>query len=80
LYLSGSCNTDYWNYGDRRKLNWPTHKQLYAHNKRHMEKLPETQAVLKMFPVWGRLEKDGTFSFDLARARFGVLGGIGFGY
>lgn len=44
-----------------------------------MEKLPQTQAIAKAFP-WGRLESDGTFSFDIARGRFGVLGGSGYGY
>lgn len=44
-----------------------------------MEKLPQTQAITKSFP-WGRLESDGTFSFDIARGRFGVLGSSGYGY
>lgn len=44
-----------------------------------MENLPQTQAIVKAFP-WGRLETDGTFSFDIARGRFGVLGGSGYGY
>jgi hypothetical protein len=44
-----------------------------------MERLAETQAVISQFP-WGRLERDGTFNFDVARARFGVLGGDGCGY
>jgi hypothetical protein len=44
-----------------------------------MELLPETQAILRQFP-WGRLEKDGSFSFDIARARLDVLGAAGYGY
>ena len=44
-----------------------------------MEKLPQTQAIVKSFP-WGRLESDGSFSFDVARGRFGVLGASGYGY
>ncbi|KAH9839866.1 uncharacterized protein C8Q71DRAFT_744582 [Rhodofomes roseus] len=44
-----------------------------------MERLPETQAILRMFP-WGRLESDGTFNFDIARARLDVLGSSGYGY
>lgn len=44
-----------------------------------MEKLPQTRAITKSFP-WGRLESDGTFSFDIARGRFGVLGSSGCGY
>lgn len=37
------------------------------------------QAITKSFP-WGRLESDGSFSFDIARGRFGVLGASGYGY
>ncbi len=44
-----------------------------------MKRLPQTQAITKSFP-WGRLESDGTFNFDIARGRFGVLGGSGYGY
>ncbi|KAF9058329.1 hypothetical protein BDP27DRAFT_1303897 [Rhodocollybia butyracea] len=44
-----------------------------------MQRLPATQAIVKSFP-WGRLEIDGTFSVDLARGRFDVLGGSGYGY
>lgn len=44
-----------------------------------MERLPETRALLESFP-WGRLEKDYTFSVELARARFNVLGGTGTGF
>ena len=44
-----------------------------------MKRLPETQAIVRMFP-WGRLETDGTFNYDIACARFGVLGSAGYGY
>ncbi|KDR82444.1 hypothetical protein GALMADRAFT_824344 [Galerina marginata CBS 339.88] len=44
-----------------------------------MERMPQTQAIIKSFP-WGRLETDGSFSFDIARGRFGVLGASGYGY
>jgi hypothetical protein len=44
-----------------------------------MERLPETQAILKMFP-WGRMEKDGSFQEDITMAKFDVLGGDGYGY
>ena len=44
-----------------------------------MQHLPEAQQALKSFP-WGRIEHDGTFSFDLVRGRFGVLGGTGAGF
>ncbi len=43
-----------------------------------MGKLPITQAIVNSFP-WGRLESDGSFNFDIARGRFGVLG-ISSGY
>ena len=32
-----------------------------------------------MFP-WGRLEMDGTFSYEITCARFDVLGGSGYGF
>ncbi len=44
-----------------------------------MEKLHQIQAITKLFP-WGRLECDGSFNFDIARGRFRVLGGSGYGY
>lgn len=44
-----------------------------------MQNLPQTQAIVKAFP-WGRLESDGSFSFDIVRGRFGVLGSSGYGY
>lgn len=44
-----------------------------------MERLPQTQAIIKSFP-WGRLESDGSFNSDVARGRFRVLGASGYGY
>lgn len=44
-----------------------------------MERQAQTDALTTSFP-WGRLEKDGTFNFDIARGRFGVLGAKGHGY
>lgn len=44
-----------------------------------MLRLPEFQATLKAF-TWGRLEADGSFCFDIAKARFNVLGNQGMGY
>lgn len=44
-----------------------------------MERLPQTQAIIKSFP-WGRLESDDSFNFDIARGRFEVLGTSGYGY
>ncbi|KAJ6594279.1 hypothetical protein B0H19DRAFT_56543 [Mycena capillaripes] len=59
--------------------NTKTHKELCGDNKRHMLRASAFTAILLQFP-WGRLEKDGTFSADLARARYKVLGSTGFGY
>ncbi|KAF9065207.1 hypothetical protein BDP27DRAFT_71116 [Rhodocollybia butyracea] len=73
LYCSTQCAKRHWN-----ETSSP-HKSLCPHNKRHMQRLPETQAVVKSFP-WGRLETDGTFNLEIARGRFSVLGGSGYGY
>ncbi|EJD42597.1 hypothetical protein AURDEDRAFT_105338 [Auricularia subglabra TFB-10046 SS5] len=56
-----------------------THSELCKDNQRHMKRLPDAVAIIKQFP-WGRLEKDGTFSLDVARARFDVLGADGYGF
>ncbi|KAJ7057961.1 hypothetical protein C8F01DRAFT_302934 [Mycena amicta] len=44
-----------------------------------MERRAYYDDLVKTFP-WGRLESDGTFSFDIARGRFDVFGGTGTGY
>jgi hypothetical protein len=44
-----------------------------------MLRLPAFQAELKQFP-WGRLEDDGAFNDDLAKARFAVLGASDMGF
>ena len=44
-----------------------------------MERLPETQELIKSFP-WGRIESDGSTSNEVIKARFDVLGGSDFGY
>lgn len=44
-----------------------------------MRRLPETVAIVAQFP-WGRLEKDGSFNYEVARARFNVLGQDRCGY
>lgn len=44
-----------------------------------MLKVPTVQATLMQFP-WGRIESDTSFSNDVARGRFGVLGATGFGF
>jgi hypothetical protein len=44
-----------------------------------MLRLPEFRAILTQFP-WGRIESDGSFSEDVARGRFKVLGSTGFGF
>ncbi|KAK1226856.1 hypothetical protein PQX77_010160 [Marasmius sp. AFHP31] len=77
LYCSAECAKRDWKTS--MIPNAPTHKALCADNKRHMQRLPETQAVVKSFP-WGRVETDGSFSFDIARGRFKVLGASDHGY
>lgn len=42
-------------------------------------RFPAVVDVLKQFP-WGKMEKDGTFHFDIVVASFGVLGQEGYGY
>lgn len=44
-----------------------------------MQRLPATEALILSFP-WGRLERDGHFNQEVARGRFKVLGGKGFGF
>lgn len=44
-----------------------------------MKKTPLVRGMIELFP-WGRIEKDGTFVADLAKAQFDVLGATGFGY
>ena len=51
---------------------------LHTHQ-RHMLRVPEVRATLKLFP-WGKLESDGTFAESLIRAYFGVLGAEDHGY
>ena len=46
---------------------------------RHMEQIQKAQSALKSFP-WGRLETDNTFCFELAKARFKILGETGNGF
>ncbi|SJL13376.1 uncharacterized protein ARMOST_16818 [Armillaria ostoyae] len=77
IYCSKECSKEDWNKGTG--LKYFTHKQLCPDNKRHMLRLPETQAILTSFP-WGRLETDGTFNDSIARGRFDVLGGSNFGF
>lgn len=44
-----------------------------------MKRADQFKAILFQFP-WGRLEKDGSFSEDIARGRFKVLGAAGYGF
>ena len=44
-----------------------------------MKRLPYFQSEIKQFP-WGRLESEGSFCREIARGRYGVLGGDGFGF
>ena len=48
-------------------------------HQRHMERLPQTQAITKSFP-WGRVECDGTSNMAIALGRFGVFGTSGCGF
>lgn len=73
------CSKLLWHHGDPTHPRSVPHKDLCVDNKRHMKRLAETQAILKMFP-WGRLEKDGSCCQDAVRAQFDVLGGANYGY
>ncbi|GJE89312.1 zinc finger MYND domain-containing protein [Phanerochaete sordida] len=77
IYCSKACSRKDWTtpWGPGQ----PTHRDLCGDYKRHMERLPAFQAETVSFP-WGRLELDGMFNFDIARARFDVLGGTGTGF
>lgn len=44
-----------------------------------MKKAPGVRAIVAQFP-WGRVEKDGSFAAEIARARFDVLGGTDYGF
>ncbi|KAJ7675630.1 hypothetical protein DFH06DRAFT_663438 [Mycena polygramma] len=55
------------------------HKVWCSAFKGHMDCLSEVQSVIRSFP-WGRVEEDGIFFDDLARARYKLLGGAGFGF
>ncbi|KAK7472199.1 hypothetical protein VKT23_000321 [Stygiomarasmius scandens] len=77
LYCSKECSKRAWTTSNPPGA--PTHKQLCADNARHMTRLPQTQAIVKQFS-WGRIESDGTFNRDIARGRFGVLGGDDVGF
>ncbi|KAJ6465616.1 hypothetical protein C8R47DRAFT_1154686 [Mycena vitilis] len=76
LYCSKECQLKDWK--GRRYPHQP-HKVLCSVFKGHMSHLPAVQYVIRSFP-WGRVEESGIFFHDLARARFGVLGGAGFGF
>ncbi|KAJ7639139.1 hypothetical protein FB45DRAFT_904826 [Roridomyces roridus] len=77
MYCSQVCATQAWKVP--KMANSQTHKDLCVDNKRHMLRVPEFEAVLAQFP-WGRVEKDGSFNADIARGRYKVLGGKGFGF
>ncbi|KAF9229504.1 hypothetical protein BS17DRAFT_771549 [Gyrodon lividus] len=76
IYCSKKCHVANWKIG---RYGTESHKLLCERNKRHMQKIPQVQAILKLFP-WGRLESDGTFAEPFIRAYYGVLGAEGFGY
>ncbi|KAJ7087390.1 hypothetical protein C8R43DRAFT_1142331 [Mycena crocata] len=77
IYCSQRCSSQAWKTS--KVANAQTHKELCNDNKRHMLKVSQVSEILMQFP-WGRLEKDGTFQVDVARGRFKVLGGKGFGF
>ncbi|KDQ63825.1 hypothetical protein JAAARDRAFT_119592 [Jaapia argillacea MUCL 33604] len=77
VYCSKECQKKNWKNG--RVPRAPSHKQLCSSNKIHMQKVPMIQNLLTQFP-WGRVESDGSFSDDIVRSRFKLLGGKGFGY
>ncbi|KZP24904.1 hypothetical protein FIBSPDRAFT_929497 [Athelia psychrophila] len=72
-----------------QKADWKTpvgpgaliHKNMCLKNKEYMKRVPHFRAVVEQFS-WSRVETDGTFPWELIKARFGVLGagGLRFGY
>lgn len=70
LYCGKECGTAHWH---------AKHRYYCTAIVRYMQKLDETTRIVKQFP-WGRLETDGSFSRDIARGRYGVLGGTGTGF
>ncbi|THH29345.1 hypothetical protein EUX98_g4854 [Antrodiella citrinella] len=87
IYCSVECQKNGWKYGtvdsprgvNAQGVSFPNHKQYCKDNTRHMTRLTETRAILMQFP-WGRLEKDGSFSHNIARGRFRVLGSNDMGF
>ncbi|KAJ7675627.1 hypothetical protein DFH06DRAFT_1122458 [Mycena polygramma] len=75
LYCSKECQLKDWKGRDHHE----PHKVQCSGFKGHMAHLAAVQSVIRSFP-WGRIEESGIFFHDLARARFGVLGGAGFGF
>ncbi|KAH7883767.1 hypothetical protein F5I97DRAFT_1930004 [Phlebopus sp. FC_14] len=76
VYCSKTCQSANWKVGIYGSQN---HRVFCQQNKRHMQRVPQVQAILKQFP-WGKLESDGTFAEPFIRAYYGVLGAEGFGY
>ncbi|KAK7059968.1 hypothetical protein R3P38DRAFT_2838772 [Favolaschia claudopus] len=71
IYCGRECATKHWKYPPPQppgSIPGPTHKELCPANKRHMERREYYDG------------SDATFSFDIARGRFGVFGGTGTGY
>ncbi|GJE89325.1 zinc finger MYND domain-containing protein [Phanerochaete sordida] len=77
IYCGKSCSRMDWT--TPRAFGQPTHKELCGDYKKHMERLPAFREDFVSFP-WAKLETDGTFNFDIARARFDVFGGTGTGF
>ncbi|KAJ7217304.1 hypothetical protein GGX14DRAFT_358074 [Mycena pura] len=76
LYCSQKCQRLDWN---GKMMESIAHKSRCSKFKAHLLRLDTVQSVIKSFP-WGRVEADGTFYDDCARAQFYLLGGAGFGF
>jgi len=76
VYCSKKCQVKDWKAG---RLGTEGHKFFCEKNKRHMLRVPQVRAILKLFP-WGKVESDGTFAEPIVRAYYGVLGANGYGY
>ncbi|KAJ6465630.1 hypothetical protein C8R47DRAFT_991349 [Mycena vitilis] len=76
LYCSKECQMKDWK-GCMHP--YEPHKVWCSVFKSHMGCMSEVQSIIRSFP-WGRVEEDGTFFDELARARIGLLGGKGFGF
>ncbi|KAG9017288.1 hypothetical protein FRB95_012019 [Tulasnella sp. JGI-2019a] len=77
VYCGKSCIAANWKRGKTPRAL--PHKAYCAANAVQMKRTPIVREMLQQFP-WGRVEMDATFAADVARARFDVLGGLGYGF